>query len=374
MSVETNIPTANIDRFEFPESAKIFFKKNIRESFANKNPYKTYNEDALKAAGIMMKGLGMALANSGEKTSARRILELINNTRNGKTPPAMLISNFPVDKEADLLDTPTDPNGYDMDLIDNRGKKDFMTEYGMLAFNTASGNKVMTNPNIQGGIFTQHLSPRKGKSNVPSNAGAGKFPVHIEGTHLPEEEMIDALTLAALKNKETPTIIIPLPVIEEALRKSLGDDFKILKQKRFKFVPGPAYNNETNAFVIEPMVYVDKDDKIVRWRLNANLDKVFPVDPSDDKAKAIIAVVAGVLESLKQGVVLRHGDFASIDNVKGAAHSRTPIAEVDKETGKERHLLRQQVKQSKYTKREFYQYLYQNNVNKYQNGILNYIQ
>ncbi len=79
------------------------------------------------------------------------------------------------------------------------------------------------------------------------------------------------------------------------------------------------YNTNSDSGVIEPMIYTDDRGNIVRWRMNANLDKVSPADPKDKEAGEVIVKVAEVLESLKEEVVLQYGDFLRIDNVTGAS-------------------------------------------------------
>ena len=344
----------SILQLRFPEPAMVEFAKYADDLSRDRNPYHHHQDMKFALAYKMNQSLDTVLRGSEvstqERDDARYLLQTMERMRDGLEEPAVLIINgFPVDSKESLLSTPSDPTGYDPDKKEDRGKEGFVTECAMLAFNTAIHQDVVTNPNVQGGLFTHHLSPRKGMSGVASNAGAGFFPVHIEGTHLPTEEMVDGLTLTALKNSRSPTIYVPIMMIEQKLREELGERFDMLLEPRFKFVAGVAYNTNSDSGVIEPMIYTDDKGNIVRWRMNANLDKVSPADPKDKEAGEVIVKVAEVLESLKQEVVLQYGDFLRINNATGAAHSRAPIHPQDSNPNdptNNRHLLRQQTMRS----------------------------
>jgi hypothetical protein len=365
------IPEAKIDELTFPESAKQKFLEYLKHLQNPSNPYHAYKDMRFAVAYKMADVLTEALTNKDEHDDAQKILEAIASIRKHKDPTAFVVHNFPVDGKETLLDTPSDPNGFNSDNTEDIGKTGYVTEWAMLAFNTASGSDIYQSPKEQGGLMTHHVTARYGKADVPSNAGAGVFPVHTEGSHLPTG-MVDALTLATLKNEKTPTVIIPTLLIKEALQEKLGEKFNMLFEKRFKFLPGPVQEGgETDDHVIEPMIYKDDEGNITRWRLNANLARITAADPNDKEAQQIIEQVADTLESLKQGYVSQHGDFIFVGNRVGAAHSRTPFAPEDMGNPKtNRHLLRQQTMKSDSVKENFRAYVESQNGN---NTILKYI-
>ena len=353
--MKTSVPPISLEEFTFPESVRQAFIDYVNLDLKHKNPYQDFKAMRYSVAYKMIQLLSHS---TNDAFAVKQILNLIHRMRADDDPVAFVIHNFPVDPQKNLLATPSDPEGFDPNNPKDMGKTGFVTEWAMLAFNTASASDIFYSPKEHGGLFTHHVVARDGKADTPSNAGSGFFPVHTEGSHL-KSEVIAALTLATLKNQKTSTIIIPTSVIKNALEEKLGNKFKILFEPRFKFVPGPIY--ESGAVedpVIEPMIYKNDQGEITRWRLNASPVRLIAADPNDADSVEIIAQVAEVLESLKRGYTSKYGDFIFIGNIKGAAHSRTPFASEDKDNPlTNRHLLRQQTIKSDVIKKDFIKYI-----------------
>lgn len=345
--VEDNfiVPKVDIAEYTFPATARARLIQYLEPLRNKHNPYFDHEDMKYAVAYRMVEALKESCKIPEEEPAARAILGVIEDIRNHKTPPAFVIHNFPCDAPENLINSPTDLSKFDPTKDESLGKKGHIAEWSMLAFNTACGHEVVGKKNMQHGNVFQHVTPLNGSPDKPYHGGTGDFPVHIEAAYLPEEEMLDAVCLLTLKNQKTATIVVPIKIIEAELRKNLGDRFEILKQPRFKF----EFKNDghTDTYIV-PIIETDEHTgKIRRWRLQGNTQKFMAADPNDKEAVEIAKIVVDTIQGLKQGYVSKHADFVYINNVDGAAHSRTPLAPEDKgDPATKRHLIRQQTRHS----------------------------
>ncbi len=337
-----------VEKIEFPQVVKDKFLA-FAETFLNdKNPYEQFKDYKYVVATEMLNLLEEQAKIEGGDNSAK-LLDYLNKIRNKEERKPIVISGLPVDREENLLASPTDPNNYSTDFTAT-GKKGYATEWCMTALCTIAGLKPRRDENIQRGNRFHHIVPRQGKAASHSNQGAEQFEWHTEAVYLKENDF--NLILVALKNIETPTLLATTEQVLEHLRnEGLNDrDFQVMSEKRFKFKSGEAYNTGSAEYA-GAMIKTTKKSEI-HLRLNGNKEKIEALDPNDAEATQVIDKVAKALEKLNTGVVLEYGTMVVIPN-RTAIHTRSVISEKDREQGKERHLVRVQAPHGKSTTEKF---------------------
>lgn len=270
----------------------------------------------------------------------KSILEIIHNsTANEALPPAILIRGFPIDREEDLLPPPSDANNYNCHDPTAIGKKTFVAELALLALMNALKLDFHINPKLQNGWFVQHVAVKQQKQNTGSHAGAGVFPLHSDGAHLPDENLIDTVVLLTLRNGKTNSILVSYDRLADALRDKMKDRFDILFQKKFIFKSSVAYS--TPETIIAPIICQKEPSAKPIWRVQGNRNLLSAADENDFEAIGALEDFFSVIDSVAPSYrfALRSGDLLMVDNLRGFAHTRETI-DLTCDVDRRRHLIR----------------------------------
>ncbi|MEZ5690602.1 MAG: hypothetical protein R3D71_02920 [Rickettsiales bacterium] len=332
----------------FPETAKQEFIAYIKEHCSDDNPYVDFESKRYALAVKMHDALKKVAQEQGnEAKNAKELLEFTGNLRKGRNNPPLLIKNFPVDAKEDLLSPPTNPKDFSHSPPEKTGKKGYITEWALEAFNTLSSMSPIQKKSLQDGRRYHWLIPRKGKEDSKSSYGSMLFELHTEdASHLGDNDM--QIMLLGLRNKKTPTILLPLEDAKRIFIKEFSkEELDLLKLPVFKFTP------DTKRFqdalpCTRAMLKCNLEGDFTEMQMHGNLDRI-KVDQEavrnhnvdTGRVQALIKKVSNVLAEINQGVILGHGDLLVFDNLR-ALHSRTYLHEDDRKKGEERHLMRTQ--------------------------------
>ena len=304
-----------------------------------KNPYVFWKEIRHSLSFEFIKIL-QEHAERDDDLNLKSILEIIYNSAVYKVlPPAILIRGFPIDREKDLLPPPSDANNYNCHDPAAIGKRTFVAEFSLLALMSALKLDFHINPKLQGGWFVQHVAVKRQKQNTGSHAGAGVFPLHSDGAHLPDEKLIDTVALLTLRNGKTNSILVSYDHLADALRDKMKDRFDILFQKRFIFKSSVAYS--TPETIIAPIICQKESSAKPIWRVQGNRNLLSAVNENDFEAIGALNDFFSVIDSITPShrFALRRGDLLIIDNLRGFVHTRETI-DLTHAVDRKRHLIR----------------------------------
>lgn len=305
----------------------------------NENPYISWREIRHSLSCEFVKILQEQLE-CDDNRDLKAILDIIHNSAARKTlPPATLIREFPIDREKDLLHPPSDANNYNCHDPAAIGKKTFVAELALLALMSALKLDLHINPKLQDGWFVQHVAVKQQKQSTGSHAGAGVFPLHSDGAHLLDENLIDAVALLTLRNGKTNSILVSYDHLAGALRDKMEDRFNVLFQKRFMFKSSAAYDIPETT--IAPIIYKKEPNARLIWRVQGNRHLLSPADENDFGAIVALDDFFSVIDGIApcHHFALRRGDLLIVDNLRGFAHTREPI-DLTCDVDRRRHLIR----------------------------------
>ena len=174
------------------------------------------------------------------------------------------------------------------------------------------------------GLFNTCLLKNR-KKHTGSHAGAGFFPIHSDGAHLPNNKLIDIVMLLTLCNRKTKSILVSYKILEKILRKKLDIKFDVLKYPRFEFSTSMAYDKVIKN--IAPIITLDTYNKSYKWRIQGNRHLLKAAYENDYEAKKVLEILFQVLHQIKpcHCFAMEYGDLLLIDNVRGYIHTRQPI-------------------------------------------------
>lgn len=290
----------------FPDEPHTRFVKYAQS--CTKNPYTNMLDIRLEAAKEMFTALKADRINPDSK----RILDYFRRVaENDKPPSAFLIHHFPSDPKDKLLETPRKLEyGFTPEHI---GKDGTVAETAILAANTLSGYVPRITERQHGGMPFHHICVRDGRESIPSGTGASHFPWHTEEQWYPDSDM--QLTLLCIKNKGTATFSISLEELLEHFERELTSaQMDMLEESRFRFFSG-FYDGEDEYWRDGPIL-VRKDGQPAAICIDGNPDSMKVADPDDKDAQELVDKIIGILEGLKQGVILKPGQILFPDNLR----------------------------------------------------------
>lgn len=338
----------SVKTLHFPEAAKSAFMGYITDHCGNDNPYKNFESKRYALAFKMHELLsGVAKGKAGaDAENAQAIIKFAEDIRNNKENPAVLIKNFPMDAMESLLAPPTNPKDFSTAPAEKTGKKGYITEWSLEAFNTLCGLSPTQAMDIQAGNRYQRIIPQKGLEKSKTNSGSEIFPWHTEATYRHNNDM--QVMIAGLRNKKTPTVILPIDEVEKIFRKEFTrQELAILEKPIFKFITDSTFNTPDMSCT-RAILKCGNDGKFVEMQVNGNLERPHIDENAAKKygtdineAQKLIQKVSDIISPINQEIILKHEDLLVFDNLKNL-HSRTVIHPDDKVEGRQRHLMRTQ--------------------------------
>ena len=330
----------------FPETAKAKFIAYVQENCGEQNPYVDFESKryalAMKMHDILTK---VAMGVGEEAENAKELLQLAETIRNSKESPPVLVKNFPVDTKEDLVAPPTNHKDFSTSPPEKTGKKTYITEWSLEAFNTLCGLSPIQSKEMQAGNRYHRVIPQKGLEKTKTNSGAEILDLHTEATYRQDNNM--QIILVGLRNKKTPTMLVPIDEVQRIFNKKFDEEeLQLLEKPIYKTVTDPTFTS--NGKCIRQMLVRDSSGKFREMQMNGNMDRLnVDEDAANEHGcnvnviKELIAKVSSELAKINQGVILGHGDLIVFNNLK-ALHARTPIHADDRKAGEERHLIRTQ--------------------------------
>lgn len=310
----------------YPESAKRAFAARAKLLSYGYNPYESHAALAGSVGAFMRRSL---TAHDGQDVLS--IMDAISDDADGFD--AAVVEGFPVDPPEQLL-TPNRSLVFDPRSPLSLGKHGLISEYALLAFNACCGLTIKTYPALQAGFFAQHVCIKDAKRDSASHAGAAPFPLHMDGAHNPEEQLVNIVTLLALRNYATATRLVPIAPLESRLRTELGEHFDIITQPCFTFYTSAAYDEQ--ASIKAPLAYLDQDGNVIKWRIQGNRALII-ADAAEPYARRALEVLFEFMADppTEYRITLQHGQLLVFNNLR-MLHTRDPIPPIDAD----RHLLR----------------------------------
>lgn len=327
----------------FPAEAKEGFIAYVNEHCGTENPY-TQFESRRYALAMRMYDL-LSEAKTNGNIDAGELLEFAENIRNGKKNPPFIVHNFPTDAEEDLLPPPTGFSYKTTYPPSATGKKGYITEWALEAFNTLCGLSPIQDQFMQAGNRYHWLIPQQGKETLRTAAGSELFEWHTEVPYRKNNDM--QLMLLALRNKKTPTTLLPIEQLQAIFEsRFFPEEIDLMAKGVYKFTPESTNGN--TEISIRPMIKRDGNGKFTELqmhgyheRIGVDEEKAQELGLDVKELQAVLHKMFGVLAEINQGVILHHGDLLVFDNLTNL-HSRTPLHPDDRIKGEERHLMRTQ--------------------------------
>ncbi|MDA0967324.1 MAG: TauD/TfdA family dioxygenase [Proteobacteria bacterium] len=243
--------------------------------------------------------------------------ELLATLKNmGKTgePGAIIIKNFPIDKEVPRAET----------VAMRSQQKGLASENAMLGTVALMGYKLESNPKEQEGRPVHNVAPVKSHENTKSSKGRDPFYLHIENPF--EKSPPDFLMLVGLEGDKTAKT--SLFFVDGFIKKLPNWVVEGMKKPEFEIRSGEGFDKEEKG--IFPLIKIDEETGRQRLRTYQKDERITPLT---DEAKKVLSYVTESFKDVEKtddylAVGLQPGEAIifnngwGLDKVTGVMHGR----------------------------------------------------